>query len=231
MLPNDASLFKVYDSCWELEIISFYQREVSVFAAQQIYVNMRLLNIMLKTRGRGMDIFDCSLVTRDNKHVVRQICVLVEEAETFVKTVPLNSQLALIRIEKLQSDQAPFYKSIAFLYRHRWLTQESWLHFEAPDLPNQQHKGMIKVIEIPINSRDNLFGLKVYQESIYNDSDYDDIGEDEQTEGFMKARLGFMMTQQPDFDSLMAQCRNPAEKDDYTLRAHIPDYFDSDDDY
>ena len=91
-------------------------------------------------------------------HTVKPLTIPVEDEENCLKEVPHNMQLALIRIEK--NDDCSFYKSVSFLYRHRWQAREHWLHFEAPF-----SSGEIKKSEIIVDRLDNLFGLKLFNQA------------------------------------------------------------------
>ena len=104
-MANDSRLNKTFESCFELEVLAFYEREMSVFAAHEIYLNMTKLNAFLSPQQpQGQDFFnffDCSLVTRDSKAYVKHFQIDVEQPELFVKKVPKNLQLAKIVLEKV----------------------------------------------------------------------------------------------------------------------------------
>ena len=105
LMANDSRLHKTFESCFELEVLAFYEREMSIFAAHEIYLNMSKLNAFLgHQHGHGQDFFnffDCSLVTRDSKAYVKRIQIDVESPELFVKKVPKNLQLVKIVVEKV----------------------------------------------------------------------------------------------------------------------------------
>ena len=70
---RDYRLKKQYESFLSLELINFYERQMSVFSAQKLYLNMEKLNIFLNQSVPLNDFFDCSLVTKDNKYTVKHV--------------------------------------------------------------------------------------------------------------------------------------------------------------
>ena len=87
---RDYKLRKQYESFLSLELIEYYEKEMSGFGVGKIYFNMEKFNDYLRMPIVAPEFFDCSLVTIDGNYTVKPIQSCIENAHLYLKSIPRN---------------------------------------------------------------------------------------------------------------------------------------------